>query len=137
MINRRITPFRELLSQMPASERASIQIPEELERAWLHLILSFTFLGKDMQVFDDQMFICNNLLEVGMKKVIQGISEVRLSDYAVFPPSEFASLVAFQLLQDVNESTLDISETYLEYLKSLVSFPSPSPDALLVTFTGI
>jgi len=51
------------------------------------------------------------------------MSTVRLSKYAVFPPSEFASLLIFQLLQDVNDSALDldISEVYLEYLKSLVS----------------
>jgi hypothetical protein len=122
MINRSITPFRDLMSQVPASDRANIQIPEELERAWLHLLLSFVFLvWEDMQVFDEQMVICNNLLELGMKTVIRNMSDVQLSNYAVFPPSEFASLVTFQLLQDVNGSALDISETYLEYLKSLVS----------------
>jgi len=122
MINRNITPFRDLMSQVPASDRGNIQIPEELERAWLHLLLSFAFLvWEDMQVFDDQMVICNDLLELGMKNVIRNMSDVRLSDYAVFPPSEFASLITFQLLHDVKDSALDISETYLEYLKLLVS----------------
>jgi hypothetical protein len=74
-----------------------------------------------MQVFDEQIVICNDLIALGMKKVIENMSDVRLSKYAVFPPSELASLVTFQLLQDVKGSTLDISETYLEYLKSLVS----------------
>jgi hypothetical protein len=125
------------MSQVPASDRTGIQIPEELERAWLHLLLSFAFLvWEDMQVFDEQMVICNNLLELGMKKIIQNMSTVRLSNYAVFPPSEFASLLTFQLLQDVNDSALDldISEIYLEYLKSLVSRRCPNP---LVIFTNL
>ena len=81
-------------------------------------------LAKNMQGFDEQMVICTGLIDLGMKKVIQNMSDVRLSKYTVFPPSEFASLVTFQLLQDVKGSTLDISETYLEYLKSLVSQPA-------------
>jgi hypothetical protein len=124
LINRSITPFRDLISEVPTLDRSSIRIPEELPRAWLHLLLSLAFLAKDMQVFDEQMVICNDLIALGMKKVIQKMSDVRLSKYTVFPPSEFASLVTFQLLQDVKGSTLDISEVYLEYLKSLVSQPT-------------
>ena len=124
LINRSITPFRALISQVSSSDRSSIQIPEELPRAWLHLLLSLAFLAKDMQVFDEQMVICNDLIALGMRKVIRNVSDVRLSKYTVFPPSEFASLVTFQLLQDVKGSTLDISEVYLEYLKSLVSQPA-------------
>lgn len=113
--------FRNLFAQSSSSERLNIQTPRELPTAWIHLLLSLIFTTEDMQLFDEQMMICNELLEQGMKKVVGELSAKPLSEYIVFAPFDLALLMSFQLSQGPNGSSLDISESYLEYLKSLVS----------------
>ncbi len=119
-VNQTTTPFAELFSHVPLADRHNILIPEELTTAWLHLVLALASTPKEMRVFDNQMVTCNDLIEQGIKKVISSATKVELPNYAVFQPFEFASLIAFQLCRDDNGSATDISDTYLEYLKSLV-----------------
>jgi len=77
--------------------------------------------ASDMQVFDKHMTLCSELLELGLRKSVQTMSPHQLSEYATFLPSELASLVTFQLVQDVTGAAMDIGETYSEYMKDLVS----------------
>ncbi|RFU26987.1 hypothetical protein B7463_g9343, partial [Scytalidium lignicola] len=121
LMNRSTIPFRDLLCQASPLERSNIQVSEEFPTAWLHLLLSLAFATEDMQLFDEQIVICNERLEQGMKKIVTGICEHRLSDYVVFAPFDLALLIFFQLSQKAAGSALDISESYLEYLKSLQS----------------
>ncbi|KAH8819883.1 hypothetical protein F5884DRAFT_762073 [Xylogone sp. PMI_703] len=127
LINRSTVPFRDLLCQASAAERSNIEIPEELPTAWLHLVLSLAFATEDMGVFDEQMAICNERLQQGMKKIVERLSENHLSEYVVFAPLDLAFLVFFQLSQKMNGPALDISETYIEYLKSLQSDIEANP----------
>ena len=120
-INNSTVPFKDYISHVPVADRPDIQIPEELTRAWLHLILALTASNEDMRLFDTQMTTCHELIDQGIKKVVSNTSKVDMSDYAVFPPFEFASLIAFQLSRDENGSAMDISDAYLEYLKTIVS----------------
>lgn len=127
VINKSTVPFKDYLSHVPLTNRSDVQLPNELTTAWLHLVLALTFCVEDMRLFDSQMTTCNELIDQGIQKVIfEHISKVELSNYAVFLPFEFASLVAFQLSRDQNGSITDISDTYLEYLKTLVSGASIS-----------
>ncbi|KAL2066725.1 hypothetical protein VTL71DRAFT_2797 [Oculimacula yallundae] len=121
LINKATSPFKDYLTHVPLSDRADIQMPEELTTAWLHLVLAFTFSVEDMGLFENQMSICHDLVIRGVKKAILNVSQVDLSDYAVFQPFDFASLIAFQLSREQRGSAYDISDTYLEYLKTLQS----------------
>ncbi|KAK0122467.1 hypothetical protein ONS95_010699 [Cadophora gregata] len=126
-INSSTVPFKDYLSHVPLADRSDIQIPEEFTRAWLHLVLALTAAFEDMRLFDVQMTTCHELIDQGIKIVVSSISKVDISNYAVFPPFEFASLIAFQLSRDENGSTLDISDMYLEYLKTLQSDIEANP----------
>jgi len=106
LLTRTTVPFRELFSQAKIANRLNIQIPEELTKAWLHLVMSLAFVAVDMQYFDEQMVLCNQLIEVGIRNLVHNMSLNRLSDYATFVPAELASFITFQLAQYVKMSLL-------------------------------
>lgn len=114
--------FRETLSHASSSDRATIELPEEFPKAWLHLLMSLTFSieEENFSKFEEQSLICTQLLEDGMRKVVQSLIRKSLLDYAVFKPWELSSLISFQLLGDIAPQSLDTSDTYFEYLSSLV-----------------
>ncbi|KAL5326226.1 hypothetical protein ACEPPN_007364 [Leptodophora sp. 'Broadleaf-Isolate-01'] len=120
-INKSTSLLQDYLSHAPLADRSNITIPDELTTAWLHLVLALIYSVENMRFFDSQMTTCHDLINRGIKKVVSNVSKVEMSNYAVFPPFEFASLIAFQLSRDGNASAADISDTYLEYLKTLQS----------------
>jgi hypothetical protein len=124
-ITRRTERFRELCSQAPSADRLKLRLPEELPKAWLHLLMSLVVCTKDRMQFEDQMTTCYELLEEGMRKIVRSLTSKSLLEYAVFVPFEVASLINFQLLQDITRTSPDIIETYWQYLRRLVSFFSP------------
>jgi hypothetical protein len=125
MITRRTERFRELCSQAPSADRLKLRLPEELPKAWLHLLMSLVVCTKDRMQFEDQMTTCYELLEEGMRKIVRSLTSKSLLEYAVFIPFEVVSLINFQLLQDITRTAPDIIETYWQYLRLLVSFSSP------------
>lgn len=115
------------MSQAQAGDRLEIKIPDELLKAWLHIIMSLINYTR-ANLWEDQMNTCAALVEEGMKKVVQSLNRTSLLEKSVFMPSEVASLINFQLLQDLtgNQSS-DICETYSVYLRGLVSVHSNDP----------
>lgn len=75
---------------------------------------------KDMAVFDNQSGVVHDLLDKGMRKVVQETSKKSLLDSLVFTPFELATLINFQLLEGVTPYSQDIVEPYWQYLRSLV-----------------
>ena len=69
------------------------------------------------------MTLCSGLIEVGMAKLVLTMDPKPLSGFATFSPSELVSFVTFQLMQDATGASQDILETYLDYMKILVSTP--------------
>jgi hypothetical protein len=128
----RITqPFAGIFSAATSTERTSIELPEEFPKAWLHLLMSLVFNAKDMPRFEEQSSICTQLLAGGTRKVIQSLMQKGLLNYLVLRPFELASLINFQLLGDITQQSLDTSDTYFEYLSSLVSiFPGSATQLL-------
>jgi hypothetical protein len=120
-LSRQVAPFGDLLSQVPVSHRHTINLPEELSRAWLQLLMAMAFILEDIDKFVDQMLLCNELLDQGMRKAVQQLSEIHLSEYVVFAPFDLAHLITFELSQGITGSEMDISVIYMEYVKQLVS----------------
>jgi hypothetical protein len=58
------------------------------------------------------MTTCYEFLEEGMRKIVRSLTGKSLLEYAVFVPFEVASLISFQLLQDITQTAPDIIETY-------------------------
>lgn len=115
-----VQPFRELYSQAQPPDRSKIQIPDELTKSWLHLLMSLIFCTKETTLFHIHIVICYELLKEGMRIIVQNRTQKSLLEYSVFMPFGLAVLINFQL-QDVPRASPDISETYWEYLKRLVS----------------
>jgi hypothetical protein len=126
ILTRTATPFRELFSQAQEKDQAHIQIPDVLAKAYLHLLMSLAFASYDMRLFYDQIVLCDDLITLGMRKVTENLSQNRLSEYATFVPMELASMIAFLLIQDVTGPAIDIQETYIEYIRVLVSLLTPN-----------
>jgi hypothetical protein len=120
-ITRHTQRFRELCCNAPPADRLKLELPEELPKAWLHLVMSLVVCTKDLLLFENQMMICYELLEEGMRKVVQSFTNKSLLEYTVFMPFDLASLISCQLLQDLTRTYPDISETYRQYLRRLVS----------------
>ena len=71
--------------------------------------------------FFDQSTICSQLLNQGMRSVVESLGQKSLLGYAVFKPWELASLINFVLLSDITAQSRNITDTYLTYLNYLVS----------------
>ncbi len=84
------------------------------------MTLISSFSDRYTQLYEEQSIICSQVLEEGMRKVVLGLEHKSLLEYAVFKPWEVASLINFELLGDITPQ-LDTSDTYFEYLTSLVS----------------
>lgn len=119
-IFRKTQPFRELLSHAQAAERKKIQLPAQLTRAWLHLLMCLVCYPKQERLFRRHMIIYVDLVEDGMGLVFQEISQGSLLANTVLMPTQLMSLVAFQLLQDITYLSPEINDIYLEYMSSLV-----------------
>lgn len=78
-----------------------------------------------MAKFEEQSQICTDILDDGMRKVVQNLMQKSLLEYSVFKPRELISLINFQLLGDIKGQSLDTSDTYFEYLSSAVSSQFP------------
>lgn len=118
---RDIQPFKDLMSQAEPADRAHIDVSVELPKAWLHLIMSLALTTGDSALWVESMNKASNLIDKGMKKMMHGLTQKSLLEKSVLMPLEVASLINFQLLQDITGAHPDIVATYSEYVKELVS----------------
>ncbi|ESZ93269.1 hypothetical protein SBOR_6369 [Sclerotinia borealis F-4128] len=118
-IGKRTELFKELLSDVPIVERGDINISDKLPRAWLHLLMALACVKDMSPLLNTHMNLCLELTNEGMSETIKTLSKYRLSDYVVFAPFDVASLITFQLSQDLTGPCPDICETYMVYMRSL------------------
>ncbi|TGO17316.1 hypothetical protein BPAE_0437g00020 [Botrytis paeoniae] len=121
LIGKRIEVFKELLSEVPIVDRCEIGISEKLPRAWLHVLMALAFTKDMASAWYTHMNLCLDLMNEGMKETLQALSRYQLSDYVVFAPFDLASLITFQLSQDLTGSCPDICTTYVDYMIFLES----------------
>ncbi|KFY33794.1 hypothetical protein V494_07340 [Pseudogymnoascus sp. VKM F-4513 (FW-928)] len=126
-IARQVQPFKEFYAEALPADRININLPEEFAKAWLYLLISVASTTKDMAVFENQSFVVHDLLDKGMRKVVQETSKKSLLDSLVFTPFELATLINFQLLEGVTPYSQDIIEPYWQYLRSLEADIAANP----------
>ena len=93
------------------------------------MAMVFSSKEEHLAFFQDQTTICSQLLNEGMREVVEGIGQKSLLEYAVFKPWEVASLINFVLFSDVTGQSRDTSEIYVEYLNLLVR-PAEASDEI-------
>lgn len=118
--------FQGILSQANPTQRSKIQLPWEFATAWLYVLTALVPYSeadyRTEEAFDEQSQICDRLMNQGMREVTQSITKKSLRDYLVLKPRGLVSLMNLELLGDIAPPQLDITETYLTYLRQLVSF---------------
>jgi len=116
--------LRNILSRASPTERSTIQLPDEFEKAWLHLLMSlvFSFSVDITTAFQSHMEISSSLLKDGMRVLVQNMTHKSLMEYLVVQPFDLVFSINFALLGDVTAQPLDISDTYFQFLTQLVSF---------------
>jgi hypothetical protein len=135
----RIQPFMELFSTAPPSDLAKFKMFSSFPKAWLHLLMALVFcMEQELTRFDWHVNRFDELLGGGMDEAVHSVEHGNLLESLVLTPTELALLITFQLLQDVPKTSLDISESYGEYLAGLVSPLNIEPvGELLKLPTGI
>ena len=102
---RRIEPFRELFLTAGASDISNLELPAELPKAWLHLLMSLVYCTEEeLTDFDRHVRRFNELLDEGMRKIVRGVSKGSLLENLVVAPTELAFLISFQLGQDLTKT---------------------------------
>lgn len=118
-----IRAFEDIMSFMSDEARAKIEPPRQFVTSWLHVLSGMVLCQQGSREWATHFTRVLNLLIDGMQRVIQSISTHKLLDSCTVLPLEVASLTALNLLQDQVGKADDISETYSQYLNSLVSNP--------------
>lgn len=116
-----IRGFEDIMSFMSDGTRAKIEPPRQFVTSWLHVLSGMVLCQQGRREWATHFTRVLNLLVDGMQRVIQSVSTHKLLDSCTVLPLEVASLTALNLLQDQVGTADDISETYSQYLNSLVS----------------
>lgn len=117
-----IRTFEGIFGFMSNEKREKVVPPREFVTAWLHILSGLILCAASSREWENHFMRVRRLLADGMDKAIESISTHELLSSCTVLPLEVASLTALQLLQDQVGSAEDVSETYSQYLNSLVSY---------------
>ncbi len=116
-----ISAFDDIMSFMSDEARNKIEPPRQFVTAWLHTLSGLVLCAVGLREWEIHFTRVRRLLADGMEMAIQSISTHKLLSSCTVLPLEVASLTTLKLLQDQVGSADDLSETYSQYLNSLVS----------------
>lgn len=120
-ISRTITSFNEILGYSLKFNQLKMTVPIELKSGWLHLVMSFIHLSRDLFLGETTIRDAQFLIGEGLNKMVKSSSTKTLSERSVVLPLEIVSLISLKLLQDVTRGRPDISEIYSSHIESIVS----------------
>lgn len=115
-----IQSFKAVLAHAHQRDRARVVIPNQFVQAWLHLLMGLIHSSADGYVWRDHFEFAEGLIRSAMREVVGGLSNMNLLDRAVIGPMELVSMIGLSLFRDLTGNHINISETYSEYLQSLV-----------------
>ncbi|KAG7134955.1 hypothetical protein HYQ45_007146 [Verticillium longisporum] len=114
--------FKQLMTQATDSDRAKIQVSDDLTRAWPLIVMSLIHSCTDMgsvSSWGEQLNFAISLIQSGMAETVDSLSSFRLADKITVLPMDLVSLMSIRLLSDITGKHPSASETYLEYLQGL------------------
>jgi len=115
-----IQSFKNILSHAEPLERASIKVPDDLIRSWMHLVMAMIYSTQGAQSWYEHIEIVETLVKAGMEQAIDGMTCEPLLKKVVILPMEIVSLLSLKLLDDATGVYPNIGATYSEYLDALV-----------------
>lgn len=120
-----IQSFENLFTHAKAQDRPTIKVPDDLIKAWLHLLMGLIYSTAEIDVWSMHIHNAENLIKTGMRQVVESLPRHALLDSAAVLPMDIVSMACLNLFKDMTGKFSNISETYSEYLKALVSTQSP------------
>jgi len=116
-----VQAFVALIENADEEERGNLQLPPEMVRAWLHLVMGLIYSIRDEQECWEQFVVLDSLIRRSIRTTVNSLSQQPLLDKSAVLPLEVVSLMSLNLLHDVTGKYWNISDTYSEFLKALVS----------------
>ncbi|TDZ13014.1 hypothetical protein C8035_v000464 [Colletotrichum spinosum] len=114
-----ILAFKNILSHAEPANRLEIDVPLDLIRAWLHLVMGLIYASHETQKWEDHLDVADELVKSGMKHIMERLSNLKLMDRSSVLPLEMVSLMSYGLMSNASGKYAGISDTYSEYLKAL------------------
>ncbi|KAL3306236.1 mg2+ transporter [Colletotrichum asianum] len=114
-----VMAFKSILSHAEPTDRLEIDVPIDLIRAWLHLVMGLIYASLETHMWEDHLDVADSLVKSGMKHIMERLSNLRLLDRSSVLPLEVVSLIGYGLLSNTSEKYAGISDTYSEYLRAL------------------
>ncbi|KAI0843060.1 hypothetical protein F5Y06DRAFT_292046 [Hypoxylon sp. FL0890] len=114
-----IQSFQDVLSHAPTSVRTKVEVPDDLVRAWLHLVIALIQASLNEEAWNENIAIAEALMRRGMDEIMDELPTEDLLSRSVVQPMDLVALVSSKLLQDSTGSYSSINNTYSDYLKGL------------------
>ncbi|KAI1142915.1 hypothetical protein F5Y05DRAFT_408368 [Hypoxylon sp. FL0543] len=114
-----IQSFQDILSHAPASLRTKVEVPDDLVRAWLHLVVALVQASLNEEAWNENIAVAEALMRRGMDEIMDELPTDDLLSRSVVQPMDLVALVSLKLLQDSTGTYSSINGTYSDYLKGL------------------
>ncbi|KAI8279225.1 hypothetical protein K4K56_012772 [Colletotrichum sp. SAR 10_98] len=114
-----VMAFKSILSHAEPTDRLEIDVPIDLIRAWLHLVMGLIYASHETHMWEDHLDVADSLVKSGMKQIMERLSNLKLLERSSVLPLEVVSLIGYGLLSNTSEKYAGISDTYSEYLRAL------------------
>ncbi|OHE98990.1 hypothetical protein CORC01_05680 [Colletotrichum orchidophilum] len=114
-----VIAFKGILSHAEPTDRLDIDVPLELIRAWLHLVMGLIYASHETHMWEDHLDVADALVKSGMKHIMERLSNLNLLDRSCVLPLEVVSLISYGLLSNTSGKYAGITDTYSEYLRAL------------------
>ncbi|KAI1376242.1 hypothetical protein F4677DRAFT_85578 [Hypoxylon crocopeplum] len=118
-LTRVMQSFQAIVSHAPAPIRLTLEVPDSLACAWLHLVMALIQASLNEEAWSENMNVAEALIRRGMNDIVDELSTESLLSSSVIQPMELITLVSLKLLQDSTGAYSSINDTYSDYLKGL------------------
>lgn len=98
-----------------------IEVPQKFMTAWLYVLSGLTAAASKYRTYDIHLGKACRLIDQGIEEMVLDMPAGDLLDKVAMMPLDVLPLVILELLKDQVGKSNDISETYSQYLNSLVS----------------
>ncbi|KAK1970693.1 hypothetical protein LY78DRAFT_569497 [Colletotrichum sublineola] len=114
-----VIAFKNILSHAEPTDRLEIDVPLDLIRAWLHLVMGLIYASHETNMWEDHLDVADSLVKSGMKHIMERLSNSNLLERSSVLPLEVVSLISYRLLENNSGKYAGITDTYSEYLRAL------------------
>ncbi len=117
---RQILLFQQIVSHAGDSDKATFEIPAQLLKAWIYLIVATVQGSVNTDLHRSHLSKATSLLQTGMRLILKSFSPSPLLLRSSVLPTELLSLMSLNLLKNWTGTHPSIDTVYLQRLTLLV-----------------